>query len=138
MSNEVSDRIAVQDVMLRYAATVDEKDYPGYKALFTEDVEVVGMDAEPMHGIETFYPWWKDALDKYNATQHMLSPTYATIDGDTAKTRTDVQAVHYPKDESDPTVTLTLWATYHTDMRRENGEWKISRHQLVSRGMKRA
>ena len=135
--SDIADRIAVQDVMLRYAATVDEKDYPGYKALFTEDVEVVGMGPEVMHGIETYYPWWKEALDQYNNTQHMLSPTYATIDGDTAKTRTDVQATHYPKGESDPTVTLILWATYHTDMRRVDGQWKICRHELVSRGMKR-
>ena len=133
--SDVADRIAVQDVMLRYAATVDEKDYPGYKALFTEDVEVVGMGPETMNGIETYYPWWKNALDQYDATQHMLSPTWAEIDGDSARTRTDVQAVHYPKGDS--STTLTLWATYHTDMRRVGGEWKICRHQLVSRGMKR-
>ena len=136
MSAYLEDRIAVQDVMLRYAATVDEKDYAGYKALFVEDVHVVGMGANEMHGIEEFYPWWKDALDKYDATQHMLSPTYAEISGDEAKTRTDVQAVHYPKGETE--ITVTLWATYKTDMRRVNGEWKISRHELVARGMKRA
>ena len=133
---EVADRIAVQDVMLRYAATVDEKDYAGYKALFTEDVEVVGMGPNVMQGIDEYYPWWKDALDKYDATQHMLSPTYAEISGDEAKTRTDVQAVHYPNGETE--ITVTLWATYHTDMKRVDGEWKISRHELVVRGMKRA
>lgn len=135
MSNDLADRIAVQDVMLRYAATVDEKDYEGYRALFTDDVHVVGMGPEEMHGIDTYYPWWKEALDKYDATQHMLSPTFATIDGDKASTRTDVQATHYPKGDSSTTV--TLWATYHTDMRRVDGEWKICRHQLVSRGLKR-
>jgi len=133
MTDQLLDRLAVQDVMLRYAATVDDKDYPGYKALFTEDVEVVGMGAEVMKGIETFYPWWMEALGNYDATQHMLSPTYATIEGDLAKTRTDVQATHYPKGEANKT--LTLWATYHTDMRRVGDEWKICRHELVSRGM---
>ena len=136
MSSDLADRIAVQDVMLRYAATVDEKDYEGYKALFTEDVRVVGMGPEEMHGIEEYYPWWKDALDKYDATQHMLSPTYAEISGNEAKTRTDVQAVHYPKGEAE--ITVTLWATYKTNMRRVDGEWKISHHELVARGMKRA
>lgn len=136
MSSDLADRIAVQDVMLRYAATVDEKDYAGYKALFTEDVQVVGMGPNEMHGIEEYYPWWKEALDKYDATQHMLSPTYAEIAGDEAKTRTDVQAVHYPNGETE--ITVTLWATYKTDMRRVDGEWKISRHELVVRGMKRA
>ncbi|MBO7007337.1 MAG: nuclear transport factor 2 family protein, partial [Pseudomonadales bacterium] len=86
--------------------------------------------------IDEYYPWWKEALDKYDATQHMLSPTYAQINGDEAITRTDVQAVHYPNGETE--ITLTLWATYKTDMRRVNGEWKISRHELLARGMKRA
>ncbi|MGV0033443.1 MAG: nuclear transport factor 2 family protein [Candidatus Azotimanducaceae bacterium WSBS_2022_MAG_OTU7] len=135
MNSNIEDRIAVQDVMLRYAASVDDKDYDGYRALFVEDVEVVGMGAEAMNGMATFYPWWKDAIDKYDATQHMLSPTLATISGDTAKTRTDVQATHYPKGDS--VTTITLWATYKTDMRRVEGEWKISRHELVSRGLQK-
>jgi len=135
MNNNIEDRIAVQDVMLRYAATVDEKDYDGYRALFVEDVKVVGMGALEMNGMETFYPWWKEAIDKYDATQHMLSPTYATISEDLAKTRTDVQATHYPKGDS--VTTITLWATYHTDMRRVDNEWKICRHELVSRGMQK-
>ena len=42
------------------------------------------------------------------------------------------QFVHYLIDK--PTTTLTLWATYNTDMKRINGEWKIARHHLESRG----
>jgi ketosteroid isomerase-like protein len=135
MSSDIADRIAVQDVMLKYAQTVDERDYDGYRALFTDDIHVVGMGAEEMRGIETWIPWWREAVDKYDATQHMLSPTLATIDGDHAKTRTDVQATHYPK--GDAVTTITLWATYYTDMTRVDGEWKISRHELISRGMQR-
>ena len=41
MSNDLEDRLAVQDVMLQYASTVDEKDYEGYRALFAKDVVVV-------------------------------------------------------------------------------------------------
>ena len=135
MSSNLEDRLAVQDVMLRYAACVDEKNYEGYRALFTDDIHVVGMGSEEINGLDTWYTWWKAALDQYDATQHMLSPTLATIDGDNASTRTDVQAVHYPKGDS--STTITLWATYKTDMRKENGEWKICRHELVSRGMKK-
>ena len=31
---------------------------------------------------------------------------------------------------------LTLWATYETDMKRVDGDWKIYRHRLVSRGIR--
>jgi hypothetical protein len=35
-----------------------------------------------------------------------------------------------------PDTTLTLWATYETDMARINGDWKIRKHRLVSRGIR--
>jgi hypothetical protein len=62
----------------------------------------------------------------------VLGPQLATVNGDHAHCRTDVQAHHYLKDRPDST--LTLWATYETDMQRIGGEWKIQRHRLVSRG----
>ena len=134
MSSYVEDRIALQDVMLKYALAVDNKDYEGYRALFTEDVHVIGLTSDDMHGMETFFPWWKDAIDKYDSTQHLFSPMLATVDGDNAKTESHLQALHYPKGDAETTV--TLWATYKTDMRRVDGEWKICRHELVRRGFK--
>jgi hypothetical protein len=62
----------------------------------------------------------------------MLGPQLATIDGDSAHCRTDVQAHHYLKEPEGST--LTLWATYETDMARIDGGWKIKKHHLVSRG----
>jgi ketosteroid isomerase-like protein len=134
MSSYVEDRIALQDVMLKYAAAVDEKDYEGYRALFTEDVHVIGLTPDDFHGMEAFFPWWKDAIDQYDSTQHKFSPMLAEIDGDYARTRNDLQALHYPKGDAETTV--TLWGTYKTDMKRVNGEWKICRHELIRRGMK--
>ncbi len=129
----VADRIALQDVMLRYAAGVDERDFEMYASCFAEDVEVLDFGAETIHGRDNWVAFVVDALDKYGATQHMLGPQKATIDGDTAQTRSDVQALHYLKGTEE---TLTLWATYNTQMKRINGEWKISRHQLTARGTK--
>ena len=82
---------------------------------------MVGMGERDIHGVDEYYPWWKEALDKYANTQHMLSP-FAKIEGDNAYTRTDVQALHFPGDSE----TIILWGTYKTDMTRVNGEWKIS------------
>ncbi len=62
----------------------------------------------------------------------MLGPMLATVEGDQAQCRTDVQALHYL--QGSDSKTLTLWATYKTNMRRIGGDWKISRHELVSRG----
>ena len=132
MSSYVEDRIALQDVMTRYAIAVDEKDYDGYRELFAEDVHVLGLTPEDMHGMAEFFPWWKNAIDQYDSTQHLFSPMIATIEGDYAKTISNLQALHYPK--GDLKTTVTLWASYKTDMRRIDGAWKICRHELVRRG----
>ena len=128
----VADRIALMDVMLRYAKGVDQRDMALYASVFADDVEVLGFGADTYHGRDAWVAYVTEALKAYGPTQHMLGPQLATIDGDTAHCRTDVQALHYLIDK--PTTTLTLWATYNTDMKRINGEWKIARHHLESRG----
>jgi len=134
MTNQAADRFAVQDVMSRYAAGVDDRDLDLYRSCFAEDVEVVGFGDQTYHGVAAWAAYVDQALQRFGATQHMLSPVFATIDGDQADARTDVQALHYLKDQEG--ATLTLWATYRTKMRRIDGEWKIVRHELVSRGTK--
>jgi len=128
----VADRIALMDVMLRYAKGVDQRDMALYASVFADDVEVVGFGAETYHGRDSWVAYVTKALEAYGPTQHMLGPQLATVDGDRARCRTDVQALHYMKAE--PNKTLTLWATYNTDMKRVGGEWKIARHQLEPRG----
>jgi ketosteroid isomerase-like protein len=128
----VADRIALQDVMLKYAAGVDNRDFDLYRSCFADDVEVLGFGDETVNGGDAWLAYVKNALERFGPTQHMLGPQLATVDGDDAHCRTDVQALHYLKGEE--STTLTLWATYETDMRRIGGEWKIVRHRLVSRG----
>lgn len=127
----MDDRLAVQEVMLRYAAGVDERDFETYAAVFTEDVEVIGFDAGPIVGREAWVGYVKDALEHFDATQHMLGPTLASVDGDRAHCRTDLQALHERAGQTDGL--FVLWATYETDMVRTTDGWKISRHRLVRR-----
>lgn len=129
---ELTDRFAITDVMLKYAAGADERDLDLYRSVFADDAEVVGFGDKPVHGADVWLDYVKGALAGFNATQHMLGPSLITLDGDRAHARTDVQALHYLKDR--PDTTLTLWATYETDLQRQSGEWKIVRHELKSRG----
>ena len=130
----VADRIALQDVMLNYATGVDERDYDRYRACFADDVEILDFGPDPIYGADAWLEYVKKALDQYDATQHMLGPQLATVNGDTAHARTDVQALHYLREPAGST--FTLWATYETDMQRIDGAWKISKHRLVTRGTK--
>jgi uncharacterized protein (TIGR02246 family) len=121
------DRIELQDLMLNYAAAVDERDLARYTACFTMDVEVVNFGTQTYTGRDAWVNYVFSALDKYSTSQHMLGPQFATINGDEATTRSDIQALHFLKDSEER---FTLWATYHTNMRRVDERWLICRHEL--------
>ena len=130
----VADRIALADVILQYAKGVDERDFDLYRGVLADDVEVVGFGPNTFFGADAWSNFCKQELRQYAASQHMLGPQLATIDGDTAHCRTDVQALHYLKSEA--STTLMLWATYVADMQRIDGRWKIKRLELISRGVR--
>jgi 3-phenylpropionate/cinnamic acid dioxygenase small subunit len=128
----VADRMALMDVMLKYAKGCDNRDLALYRSCFADDAVITGFGDITYNSGDSWTAYVVEALGNFGPTQHMLGPQLATIDGDTAECRTDVQATHYLKDEV--STTMTLWATYETQMKRINGEWKIARHHFVLRG----
>jgi ketosteroid isomerase-like protein len=132
--SDTDDRRKLQDVMLSYAAAVDDRDMVRYRACFADNVEIVGFGDATVTGADTWTASVESQLEAFSATQHLMSPQLATISGDTASTRTDVQALHVLKDGDGDNAMFTLWATYLSDFVRTGGSWKITRHELVVRG----
>ena len=132
MMSEAEDRRQLQDVMLSYAAAVDDRDMARYRACFMDDVEIVGFGEATIRGADAWTTSVESQLEAFSSTQHLMSPQLATISGDTASARTDVQALHVLKNSDG--ATFTLWATYLTDFVRVSDGWKITRHELKIRG----
>ncbi|MFT4824449.1 MAG: ketosteroid isomerase-like protein [Halioglobus sp.] len=136
----INDRIALQDLMLNYAAAVDERDIERYRSCFAEDVLVVNFGDQNFQGRETWVDHVWAELEKFSSTQHLLGPQFAQVRGDQAETRSDVQALHYlvssetSAENSEGITRFILWATYYTTMLRVDGDWKIARHELQVRG----
>lgn len=129
--SEADDRRQLQDVMLSYAAAVDDRDMARYRACFADDVEIVGFGEAVVNGADTWTASVESQLEAFSATQHLMSPQLATVSGDVASARTDVQALHVLKDGDG--AMFTLWATYLTNFIRTADGWKIARHELVIR-----
>ena len=129
--SEADDRRQLQDVMLSYAAAVDDRDMARYRACFADDVEIVGFGEAVVKGADTWTASVESQLEAFSATQHLMSPPLATVSDDTASARTDVQALHVLKDGDG--AMFTLWATYLTNFIRTADGWKIARHELVIR-----
>jgi ketosteroid isomerase-like protein len=130
--SDTDDRRQLQDVMLAYAAAVDDRDMARYRACFADDVEIVGFGEETITGADNWTASVESQLEAFSATQHLMGPQLATVSGDTASARTDVQALHVIQDGDG--AMFTLWATYLTNFVRTGEGWKIARHELVIRG----
>ena len=86
--SDLADRLAIQDVMTRYAAGVDDRDMAQYRACFADDVEIVGFGGDPVQGADL---WVEDVIQKlsvFGATQHMLGPQLVKLAGDQANAQT--------------------------------------------------
>jgi hypothetical protein len=127
----IADRIALQDVFLKYGAGLDDHDFDLYQTCFTEDVEVCGIGKETITGRDAWMAYVLKAMSGFNETQHLWGSVLATIDGDKASTRTDLQALHNLKDQ--PGKMFILWGTYKSNLIRIDGEWKIERHEFFRR-----
>ncbi len=129
MHDPIADRFAVQDVMNRYAPGVDTRDLDLYESCFDEEVVVSGFgEGEPFRGRAAWMGWVRGALERFAATQHLISNHVVAVDGDTATMRTYVQATHVLA--ADPTSTMTLWAVYHDVLARDGAGWRITDHRL--------
>ena len=126
------DRHSIQDVMLAYAAAVDDNDMAAYRECFDDNVEIVGFGESVIHGADQWVASVSSQLDAFTGTQHLLSPPLVKTAGNRASVRTDVQALHFLKTPAGGT--FTLWATYLTDFIQTQNTWKIARHELVVRG----
>lgn len=126
--SEIEDRLAIGDVIIRYADSIDQCDYDRYCTCFTDDLVVTGFGPTPIEGLANYREWVSAARNKYGRTQHMIGNIQVTVNGDTGTLRSYVQATH--ELPSDPDHLFVLWAAYNDEMVRTKDGWKIKRHHL--------
>ena len=131
MDDTAAARMAVQDVIIQYAACIDERDFGSYRGCFADDCEFVGFGSEPIRGADAWVQFVQKTVEPFSATQHMLGPPQVRLAGEAASLRTDLQAQHFLREPRGRI--LTLWGTYRTDLVRTGGAWRMQRHELVVR-----
>ena len=69
----VMDRLAIDDLITGYAIAVDDGDWPGYLALFTQDGRADYRSAGGIEGtIEEIAAWLADTLRHFSVRQHLI------------------------------------------------------------------
>jgi len=127
--NEVADRLAIQDLLTRYAVAIDTKDWTLLDTVFTPDAT---LDYESSGGPRAPYPdaraWLARVLEPMVMTQHILGNVTIELDGDSARSR----AYYYnpmgagAPDEEDGML-LFFNGGYYTDrLTRTAAGWRIT------------
>ena len=128
MSDSISDRLAIGDVIIKYATSVDARDMDRYATCFVDDVVVTGFSDNEYRGLPDYLAFVTGALERFGRTQHLIGNLEISIDGDTAHMRSYVQANHILA--ADENTLIVLWAQYHDDLVRTADGWKITKHHL--------
>ncbi|OCC22816.1 hypothetical protein MB02_15555 [Croceicoccus estronivorus] len=85
---EVADRLEINEVIARYCHALDLKDWPAFRALFTEDaaLDFTAFDG-PKGGVSDVEAFLRPIVESLAGTQHMTSAVMIDLDGDEASAR---------------------------------------------------
>ena len=88
-SQEISDRIEIQDLMVRYARAIDTKDYGLLDTCFVPDAHVDYVSSGGTKGTyKEVRAWLEKALAAFPAMMHLVSNNQVELNGDQANSRT--------------------------------------------------
>jgi hypothetical protein len=86
---EISDRLEIQDLFVRYCYAVDDRDWDAYRKAFTPDAIIDDtITGGVRSGVEEHVAFMKQALSKILISQHAISTSLLDIRGDEAGGRT--------------------------------------------------
>ncbi len=131
---EISDRLEIQDLMVRYSHAVDTRQWDLLDEVFTADAYIdytaMGGAAGDLTSTKKFLA---DMLPNFLAFQHLISNSSIVVDGDTATGRT---LCHNPMLVADARgkQSLMLCGLWYLDtFVRVEGQWRI-RQRVEEKG----
>lgn len=120
----VEDRIAVEEVLYRYASSVDSAQMHDLHDVLHPDLWAQYGNGDPVQGAGGVIEWMTDFTKNCEWQHHMLNVYSIDIDGDSAKAL--VYHNSFEKFGGDDDVYFLI-ARYHNELQRHEGTWKISR-----------
>jgi hypothetical protein len=127
MSSAVEDKLAIQDLIARYAVVVDSGDYDGLDELFTDgatiDFTTFGGPVDNLLGIKRFLA---DSLGIFKRTQHMMGLPLITLEGDRAIGRTSCNNPMVINDSDGGTKVWLIGLWYDDEFVRTDAGWRFT------------
>ena len=86
---EMSDRLEIQELLVRYSHAVDTRDWDAFERVFTDDAVIDYTEmGGPRGSVKETRAFLETAMPMFSSFQHMVGNTVLEIDGDSARSRT--------------------------------------------------
>lgn len=123
------DRNAVTDTVYRYAWGIDTRDWALYRSIFADRVAIDFTSYNPTSVAAEMAAddWVANLIPLFtglDATQHTMTNPLVDIDGDTARCRMYMQAVHMFTEDPDPE--FTIGGYYDDQLVRTTNGWRLN------------
>jgi len=123
-ADDLADRIAIGDLLTRYATAVDRRDWDLYRTVFTEDAHIDYTSAGGIAGgLDDIVAYLAEVIPMFEMSQHLVANLDVTLDGDTA---TVTAMFNNPMRLVDGDVWFT-GGWYHHDLVRTADGWRSRR-----------
>ncbi len=123
------EKLAIHELMARYAERIDAKDPAGAVACFAQDG--VGVYWGEYRGREAIEARLTEILDAFLATSHHLSNILITLDGERATALSYVYAFHRLAGSREP---MHYWGRWVDALVKRDGQWLFARREVVGVG----
>ena len=126
-ADQVSDRIEINDLLVRYTRAIDTRDWDLLDTCFTPDAHI---DYKSSGGVAGSYPevraWLAKALAQFDVMMHLVSNSSVELDGDSARARTYVLNPMGMKQADGNLHFFTVAADYKDRLVRTPEGWRIA------------
>jgi 3-phenylpropionate/cinnamic acid dioxygenase small subunit len=123
------DRLAIHDLVVRYAWAIDTKDWDALDTVFLPDAWL-DYSSNP-GGAVGHYPeiraWLEKSLAPFPVTQHLVTNVDVTVDGDRATSRTMVYNPMGAATREGPLHFFFLGGRYDDELVRTPDGWRIAK-----------
>lgn len=126
---DLSDRLQIADVLIRYATALDNRDWALLGECFTPDgVTDYGELGGINQGLEAILAVVR-SLEGFDTTQHLIGNITAELDGDRATSTCYLQAQHVIA--GDDGGRFAIGGTYRDQLIRTEAGWRIAHRTLA-------
>jgi len=124
--SEREDRQDISELLVRYATSIDRRDWPLFRTVFTDDCELDYGEIGAWKGVDAVTEFMEKVHALAGHTMHRLSNIAITVDGDQALARTYLDGLMMAPDNKSAANPIGF---YDDEIVRTADGWRIARRR---------